>query len=122
MHVSSGTTPRRPRTCCPSRDDTAPELDELWAAIPREPAAAPGDASMSLPRLSKRLGMSASVLMLALSAMSHGHIGGVEGAGRVRVILARAAGRPHRPGHGVHSASATSRPEDGGGRSGSTGR
>jgi hypothetical protein len=66
-------------------DDGAPELDELAAAILRELAAAPGDAGMSLPRLGKHLGLGASVLMRALSAMGHARIGGVEGPGWVRV-------------------------------------
>ena len=69
-------------------DDTAPELDELSAAILRELVAAPGDAGMSLPRLGKHLGLGASVLMRSLSAMSHARIGGVEGPGWVRVTQA----------------------------------
>jgi hypothetical protein len=66
-------------------DDHAPQLDELPAAILRELAAAPGDAGMSLPRLGKHLGLGASVLMRALSAMGHARIGGVNGPGWVRV-------------------------------------
>lgn len=66
-------------------DDTTPELDPLSAAILRELAAAPGDAGMSLPRLGKHLGLGASVLMRALSAMGHARIGGVDGPGWVRV-------------------------------------
>jgi hypothetical protein len=66
-------------------DDAAPELDELQLAILRELASAPGDAGMSLPRLGKQLGLGASVLMRALSAMGHARIGGVEGPGWVRV-------------------------------------
>jgi hypothetical protein len=66
-------------------DDDVPRLDELSAAILRELAAAPGDAGMSLPRLGKHLGLGASVLMRALSAMGHARIGGVEGPGWVRV-------------------------------------
>lgn len=54
-------------------------------AILRELAAAPGDAGMSLPRLGKHLGLGASVLMRALSAMGHARIGGVEGPGWARV-------------------------------------
>ena len=64
--------------------DTA-GLDELSAAILRELAAAPGEAGMSLPRLGKHLGLGASVLMRALSAMGHARIGGVDGPGWVRV-------------------------------------
>ncbi len=66
-------------------DDAARELDELSVAILRELASAPGDAGMSLPRLGKHLGLGASVLMRALSAMGHARIGGVEGPGWVRV-------------------------------------
>ena len=66
-------------------DDAAPELDELPLAILRELASAPGDAGMSLPRLGKQLGLGASVLMRALSAMGHARISGVEGPGWVRV-------------------------------------
>jgi hypothetical protein len=66
-------------------DDHAPQLDELPAEILRELAAAPGDAGMSLPRLGKHLGLGASVLMRALSAMGHARIGGVNGPGWVRV-------------------------------------
>jgi hypothetical protein len=66
-------------------DDAAPGLDELTVAILRELASAPGDAGMSLPRLGKHLGLGASVLMRALSAMGHARIGGVEGPGWARV-------------------------------------
>ncbi|MFL6698773.1 MAG: hypothetical protein ACJ8GJ_16535 [Vitreoscilla sp.] len=66
-------------------DDQAPQLDELPAAILRELATAPNDAGMSLPRLGKHLGLGASVLMRALSAMGHARIGGVDGPGWVRV-------------------------------------
>ena len=66
-------------------DDQAPQLDALPAAILRELATAPNDAGMSLPRLGKHLGLGASVLMRALSAMSHARLGGVDGPGWVRV-------------------------------------
>jgi hypothetical protein len=66
-------------------DDASPELDALPAAILRELASAPGDAGMSLPRLGKHLGLGASVLMRALSAMGHARIGGIDGPGWVRV-------------------------------------
>jgi hypothetical protein len=62
-----------------------PELDALPAAILRELATAPNDAGMSLPRLGKHLGLGASVLMRALSAMGHARLGGVDGPGWVRV-------------------------------------
>ena len=65
--------------------DDVPELDELSAAILRELAETPGEAGMSLPRLGKHLGLGASVLMRALSAMGHARIGGVDGPGWVRV-------------------------------------
>jgi hypothetical protein len=67
-------------------DDGVPGLDALPAAILRELATAPNDAGMSLPRLGKHLGLGASVLMRALSAMSHARIGGVDGPGLVRVM------------------------------------
>lgn len=66
-------------------DDERPELDPLAAAILRELAAAPGDAGMSMPRLGKHLGLGASVLMRAMSAMGNARIGGVDGPGWVRV-------------------------------------
>ena len=66
-------------------DDDGRELDELATAILRELATAPGEAGMSLPRLGKHLGLGASVLMRALSAMGHARIGGVDGPGWVRV-------------------------------------
>ena len=66
--------------------DDARRLDELHAAILRELATAPSDAGMSLPRLGKHLGLGASVLMRALSSMSHARIGGVDGPGWVRVM------------------------------------
>ena len=67
-------------------DEEVPQLDPLAAAILRELATAPNDAGMSLPRLGKHLGLGASVLMRALSAMSHARIGGVDGPGWVRVM------------------------------------
>ena len=66
-------------------DDDPPRLGELPAAILRELATAPSEAGMSLPRLGKHLGLGASVLMRALSAMGHARIGGVDGPGWVRV-------------------------------------
>ena len=66
-------------------DDDTPRLDDLAAAILRELATAPNEAGMSLPRLGKHLGLGASVLMRALSGMSHARIGGVDGPGWVRV-------------------------------------
>ncbi len=66
-------------------DDPRPGLDALSAAILRELAHAPNETGMSLPRLGKRLGLGASVLMRSLSGMSQARIGGVEGPGWVRV-------------------------------------
>ena len=66
-------------------DDRGETLDELSVAILRELALAPGATGMALPRLGKHLGLGASVLMRALSAMSHARIGGVDGPGWVRV-------------------------------------
>jgi hypothetical protein len=66
-------------------DDAVPDLDALSVAILRELAAVPGDAGMSMPRLGKHLGLGASVLMRALSAMGNARIGGVDGPGWVRV-------------------------------------
>lgn len=67
-------------------DDEVPGLDPLAVAILRELAATPGDAGMSMPRLGKHLGLGASVLMRALSAMGNARIGGVDGPGWVRVV------------------------------------
>jgi len=61
------------------------ELDDLSLAILQALAAAPGTAGMSLPRLGKHLGQSASVLMRHLSLMSEASIGGRPGPGWVRV-------------------------------------
>ena len=66
-------------------DDEDPGLDPLVVAILRELAGAPGGAGMSMPRLGKHLGLGASVLMRALSAMGNARIGGVDGPGWVRV-------------------------------------
>lgn len=65
-------------------DDAAP-LDGLSLAILRELAEAPGEGGMSLPRLGKRLGQGASVLMRQLSLMGEATIGGHAGPGWVRV-------------------------------------
>ncbi len=89
-------------------DDDGPRPNELSAAILHELAAAPHEAGMSLPRLGKLLGVSASVLMRALSALGDARIGGVEGPGWVRVTqqegrstavltMAGRQARRHRP-------------------------
>ena len=59
--------------------------DALAVAILRELAAAPGEGGMSLPRLGKRLGQGASVVMRQLTLMGDAAIGGVRGPGWVRV-------------------------------------
>lgn len=60
--------------------------DALALAILRELAAAPGEGGMSLPRLGKRLGQGASVLMRQLTLMGDAAVGGVAGPGWVRVV------------------------------------
>jgi hypothetical protein len=60
-------------------------LDELSLAILQVLADAPDPAGISLPRLGKQLGQSASVLMRHLSLMSAASIGGRPGPGWVRV-------------------------------------
>ncbi|KQX30131.1 hypothetical protein [Variovorax sp. Root434] len=60
--------------------------DSLSVAILRMLAQAPDDAGVSLPRLGKRLGQGASVLMRRLTLMGDAAIGGVRGPGWVRVV------------------------------------
>ena len=62
--------------------------DVLAAAILRELAASPGEGGMSLPRLGKRLGQGASVLMRQLTLMGDAAVGGFAGPGWVRVVQA----------------------------------
>jgi len=62
--------------------DAAP----LSTRILQELAAAPADGGMSLPRLGKRLGLNASVLMRELTLMGDAAIGGVRGPGWARVV------------------------------------
>jgi hypothetical protein len=62
------------------QDDTA-----LSTRILQELAAAPLDDGLSLPRLGKRLGLGASVLMRELALMGDAAIGGVRGPGWARV-------------------------------------
>jgi len=59
--------------------------DLLSRAILHELAQVPRDEGMSLPRLGKRLGQGASVLMRHLSLMGGATVGGVRGPGWVRV-------------------------------------
>ena len=58
-------------------------MEELAAAILRELASEP--APMSLPRLGKRLGQGASVLMRCLALMGDAPIAGTPGPGWVRL-------------------------------------
>lgn len=62
------------------------DADSFSIAILRALAEAPGDAGMSLPRLGKRLGQGASVVMRQLTLMGDAAIGGVRGPGWVRVV------------------------------------
>ncbi len=66
-------------------DEPPAEIDALTAAILEELALAPGDEGLSLPRLSKRLGLGASSLMRRLSALGSEKMGGIEGLGWVAV-------------------------------------
>lgn len=60
-------------------------MDALAAALLRELAAEPEGAAVSLPRLGKRLGQGASVLMRQLASMGEAPIGGAPGPGWVCV-------------------------------------
>lgn len=62
-------------------------MDALAAALLRELAAEPEGAAVSLPRLGKRLGQGASVLMRQLAAMGEAPISGTPGPGWVRVAM-----------------------------------
>ncbi len=69
----------------------ASTMDALAAAILQALAEESGGAGMSLPRLGKRLGQNASVLVRALALMGDAAIGGVAGPGWTR--LEQAEGR-----------------------------
>ncbi|CAN7704612.1 hypothetical protein LJR039_005820 [Pseudorhodoferax sp. LjRoot39] len=58
----------------------------LSTRILQELATAPEGGGMSLPRLGKRLGLGASVLMRELTLMGDATIGGVRGPGWARVV------------------------------------
>ncbi|WP_295978323.1 hypothetical protein [uncultured Variovorax sp.] len=60
--------------------------DSLSVAILRMLAQEPEGTGVSLPRLGKRLGQGASVLMRRLTMMGDAAIGGVRGPGWVRVV------------------------------------
>lgn len=62
------------------------DADSFSVAILRTLAEAPGEGGMSLPRLGKRLGQGASVVMRQLTLMGDAAIGGVRGPGWVRVV------------------------------------
>ena len=62
------------------------DADSFSIAILRALAEAPGEGGMSLPRLGKRLGQGASVVMRQLTLMGDAAIGGVRGPGWVRVV------------------------------------
>ena len=62
------------------------ELDEFSSAILRVMLAAPPPGSVSLPRLAKKLELSASVLLRQLTLMGDAEIGGRVGPGWVRVV------------------------------------
>jgi len=61
-------------------------MDELTAAILHALADESGADGMSLPRLGKRLGQGASVLLRHLALMGDAPVGGVAGPGWVRVV------------------------------------
>ncbi len=65
---------------------TGADPDAFSVAILRALAEAPADGGMSLPRLGKRLGQGASVIMRQLARMGDAAIGGVRGPGWVRVV------------------------------------
>jgi hypothetical protein len=58
----------------------------ILRALAQAPADGPGGGGMSLPRLGKRLGQGASVVMRQLTLMGDAAIGGVRGPGWVRVV------------------------------------
>lgn len=62
------------------------EIDPLSAAILALLVDAPAMGGVSLPRISKRLGLSASVLLRHLTLMGDAVIGGQQGPGWVRVL------------------------------------
>ena len=66
--------------------DSGFDADAFSIAILRALAEAPGEGGMSLPRLGKRLGQGASVVMRQLTLMGDAALGGVRGPGWVRVV------------------------------------
>ncbi|MET0281930.1 MAG: hypothetical protein ABW278_12525 [Steroidobacteraceae bacterium] len=61
-------------------------MDPLSAAILSLLVEAPAVGGVSLPRIGKRLGLSASVLLRHLTLMGDAVIGGQQGPGWVRVV------------------------------------
>ena len=85
--MSPSTTPTDPSACTEAAllEELA-ELDELALRILHELVSdAQHSATMSLPRLGKRLGWGASVLLRRLTAMSEASVAGLAGPGWVRV-------------------------------------
>lgn len=66
--------------------DSGFDADAFSIAILRALAEAPGEGGMSLPRLGKRLGQGASVVMRQLTLMGDAALGGLRGPGWVRVV------------------------------------
>lgn len=62
------------------------DADAFSIAILRALAEASAEGGMSLPRLGKRLGQGASVVMRQLTLMGDATLGGVRGPGWVRVV------------------------------------
>lgn len=62
-----------------------PDIDPLSAAILALLADAPPPGGVSLPRIGKKLGLSASVLLRHLTLIGDAHIGDRAGPGWVRV-------------------------------------
>ena len=65
--------------------DALAQIDGFALAILDELAASPHPGGMSLPRLGKRLGQGASVVLRQLTAMSAASLGGRPGPGWVRI-------------------------------------
>ncbi|PBI87253.1 hypothetical protein BKP43_39070 [Variovorax boronicumulans] len=66
--------------------DSGFDADAFSIVILRALAEAPGEGGMSLPRLGKRLGQGASVVMRQLTLMGDAALGGARGPGWVRVV------------------------------------
>ena len=86
--------------------DEAPPLAALPAALLRALAQEGAEQGVSLPRLVKRLGLGASVLMRQLTLMSDASLGGVAGPGWVRVVQQEARWVVHLTAPGRQQAQA----------------